>query len=140
MNPRPGDLNLARLLCRPASRWTLLAVFSLTAVGDLYFRVWMARSEQVLPWYGGFLALYGVWMVAASRDARSRIAYGCFAILVAASFTRDALAAHTRTVGSIEVICSLALVWSLASLARDPAFCGAVLESGRPGQQPPPDA
>jgi hypothetical protein len=137
--PGLGDRYLARLIARPASRWTLMAVFSLTAAADLCFRVWMGRPEQVLPWYFGFLALYGAVMLAASRDVRSRAAYACFAVLVAASFTRVAMEDYTRAVGAIEVVCCLMLLWSLTSLARDAAWRGrcAVLESGRPGHQPP---
>jgi len=119
---RPGDLLLARLLARPAYRWTLYVAFFLTATATLYLRVGEGRTEQVLPWYGVFLSIYGFGMAAASSDGRCRTAYVAFGLLVAAAFSRDLLAAHARWVGVVEVACCLVLLVFLSRLARDPSF------------------
>src|SRR5262245_5888077 len=84
--PSQADLYLARLAAKSASRWTIYTVFTLTAIASLYEHVGLARSHQVLPWYGSVLGLYGAGMAALSRDNRSRIVYGCFGLLVATAF------------------------------------------------------
>ena len=117
-----GDLSLARLLSKPPYRRSLYTFFALTATASLYFRVWLGRPEQVLPWYGVALSLYGFGMALVSRDLRCRIVYVAFGVLIAAAFTRTTLEGWTRAVGLIEVLACVALLASMVSLARDGRF------------------
>lgn len=139
--PSPGDLYLARLLARPAIRWTLFAVFLSTSVASVYLRVVMASTIQVLPWYGVFLSLYGFTMAFVARDFRCRTVYIAFGILIAASFSRAFFAVHTRTVGVVEVASSLLILLGLVALGRDERFVGmaAMLESTPIPDKPPSD-
>ena len=127
----PGDLYLARLLARPALKRMLLAVFLMTCLASLYLRVVMASRLQVLPWYGVFLALYGLVMSFASSDFRCRTVYMAFGILIGASFSRVFFAEQTRVVGVVEAVMSLLILLALAGLARDERFMAdaAMLES-----------
>ena len=126
-----ADLYLARLAARPPYRWTIYTVFFLTATASLYLRVTQGRSAQLLPGYAALLSLYGFVMAAVARDARSRVVYACFGILVAAAFTRTWTSQWTRAVGLVEVAACLMLLAAFMSLSRDDAFRsrGAVLQS-----------
>lgn len=132
VEPGPGDLYLARLVQKRPYRWTLYAVFLITATAALTWRVVLGRTDQILPWYGALLSLYGFGMALASRDARSRTVYAAFGLLVAVAFTRELMGGHARLIGLIEVATCLAILGCLGSLAGDAGFPGgsAVLESG----------
>lgn len=130
-DPSHADLYLARLAAKPVYRWTIYTVFSLTAIASLYERVGLARTYQVLPWYGSILGLYGAGMALVARDNRCRIVYGCFGLLVVTAFSRSLLAGWTRVVGSVEVAACLALLGAFVSLSGDEGLArrGAVLRS-----------
>ncbi|HEY3174217.1 MAG TPA: hypothetical protein VGK94_00490 [Candidatus Polarisedimenticolia bacterium] len=132
-----GDRYLARLLSKPPYRRSLYTIFVLSATADLYFRVWLGRSEQALPWYGALLSVYGLVVAPACRDRRCRAVYLAFSVLIAALFTRRLLAEWTRPVGVLEVLCCVVLVVCLASLARDAEFL-AVGVRGTPEPDGPP--
>ena len=129
-----ADLYLARLAARPPYRWTIYIVFFITATASLYLRVVQGRPDQVLPWYGGVLAVYGFGMAAAASDMRCRVVYACFGLLIAAAFSRAWLTGWTRAVGVVEVASALTLLAAFASLSRQVGVGGkrAVLESDAP--------
>src|SRR5262245_26748632 len=112
----PADLYLIRLAAKTPYRWTIYTVFALTATASLYQRVALGRADQVLPWHGSVLALYGLVMACLARDLRCRTVYFCFGLLVAAAFTRQLLAGWIRWVGTAEIGACLLLVACFARL------------------------
>lgn len=133
----PGDRQIAHMLGRPVLRWILFAVFFGIATASLYVRVGLGWNVQVLPWYCIVLSLHGIVMMYFSSDPRSRMVYGSFATLVAATFSRGVLPGITRTLGIVETAAALVMLALLLSLSRDERFMrDAVLESPMPGKTP----
>jgi hypothetical protein len=139
--PGPGDRYLARLLARPGRRWAIVAAFLLAGAAGFWLRVVRGSAAQALPWYGMVLGAYGLVMIIVSRDLRSRLAYGAFGALVAATFSHALLPARARAVGAVEAVASAVIVVTLLLLGRDERFLagGAVLQSQAPDAAPPPD-
>jgi len=135
----PGDLLIARMLARRPWARMLQALFWLVAFAGLYSRVWLGRTDPVLPWYVAFAGIYGFIMAALSRDARARLVWALFGILVVSVFAGPALGWDPRVVGALEAAACLVILWGLRAMARAPVLESVTIDTNAgPGPQETP--